>query len=318
MTISLEFALKNLSSLESSTEKKLVLANGFCTPGYWVIVATMARLRGYNASNISFQNRSQEDYAKALALHENLDSSNLYEYTRVNEGKNYSLLTQLAGPHDIDRATSSINSCIRTVCSQSNESKGLRDLYSVVGELHDNIWSHGMKLGFSMAQIYNGWIEFSLADFGLGFRQEMTRVGLEVESHSDAISWCMQEGNSTKMTTASESQWDQKVPDDMMGGSPYGSSVKTFDTENNHQGLGLFKLKELIKNYNGHLVVSSGDSLYTFNNTQQEKFTTLDNPWQGVAISCKFKLSKLNRVDATQETSAISDLMSLFGGEESK
>ncbi|MDO9316599.1 MAG: hypothetical protein Q7V56_00160 [Gammaproteobacteria bacterium] len=68
---------------------------------------------------------------------------------------------------------------------------------NVVGELHDNVWSHGKSTGFSMAQKFkvpyeeDYFIEFALADMGLGLRGEMIRAGKEVSSHEAAIEWCL-------------------------------------------------------------------------------------------------------------------------------
>lgn len=123
---------------------------------------------------------------------------NTYDIHRPNLGRNYSMLTLLDNEHATDTANTQIISCISHF-TNNDTSDGIGSLKEVVGELHDNIWSHGRSTGFSMAQKYsNGKIEFALADCGMGFLNELRRIGMEIASHKEAIEWCIKKGNSSK------------------------------------------------------------------------------------------------------------------------
>ena len=317
MTLSLEYALTHLSSLNREEDQKLKLKAGFLNPGYWVIVATLAKQKKYTASNIVFHNDYQERYASAIALHENLVDSEVYTKHRMGKGRAYSPLTQLRSKHDVNMASSMINGSIRHQCGEITGHPGVVGLCNIVGELHDNVWSHGQSTGFSLSQAYQGQIEFALADMGLGLKGEMARTGIKIASDKDAIDWCMLRGNSTKLNNRETDEWSQRVTDDLIGRSPFGDNISTFDSENNHQGLGLAKLKELVMKYNGHLVIASGNSLYSYNNyssTARNNYTNLNDYWQGVAISCKFRIRDLKRIEADNETSEVAAIIDILGG----
>jgi len=66
---------------------------------------------------------------------------------RLNEGRNYASITALRNAEQVDNATTTINNCIRSLAG-NNDSKGISELTKVVGELHDNVWSHGKSTGF--------------------------------------------------------------------------------------------------------------------------------------------------------------------------
>ncbi len=167
----------------------------------------------------------------------------------------------------------------------------------VVGELHDNVWAHGKATGFSMAQKYkvpredDTYVEFALADLGLGFMGEMHRSKKECSSHQEAIEWCIQEGNSTKLH---DDPWTQRIPEDCLR-SPFGSSVPVRDSENNHQGLGLAKLVRLVNAYSGSLQIASGDALFTIDENKDTIYKRLPIQWKGVAISCRLRASALSK-----------------------
>ena len=93
---------------------------------------------------------------RAINLHGALWGEDQYQQERVNVGRNYSLVTALTNVEAVDVATGSINSCVRQLTFPDRDPrdcpKGLTDLTHVIGELHDNVWSHGKSTGFSFAQ----------------------------------------------------------------------------------------------------------------------------------------------------------------------
>ena len=190
----------------------------------------------------------------------------------------------------VDQATTEIGSCIKSM-TDNVLSKGVSKLLDVIGEVHDNVWSHGKSTGFSMAQIYpdpelqQKFIEFTLADKGFGFRNEMNKSGKRVNTHQEAIKWCIQEGNSTKHAD-DEDPWKQRIPLDLIGDNPMGDFGGEV-SDNHHQGLGLFHLIGLVESFNGELYLISGDAaLHIKNNVRT--YIALNYDWQGVIISCRF------------------------------
>lgn len=74
-------------------------------------------------------------------------------FNRINCGSKYSPIVRLDSLEHVDQATTEICSCINNMVDHK-KSHGIASLHSVIGELHDNVWSHGKSTGFSMAQSY--------------------------------------------------------------------------------------------------------------------------------------------------------------------
>jgi hypothetical protein len=204
---------------------------------------------GVPTAAIEFPSGNVRDYATAIGLNAALDGEDRYTFERKNEGTNYSGLVLLATPEETDRATSQINGCIRALFPEPENLHFVRTLCEVVGDLHDNVWSHGKATGFSMAQKWRNphardayHLEFALADCGYGFRRELLRVGLTAEAASDrsAIEWCLVKGHSSKNLKCVD-EWAQTLPPDIMG-NPIPGVGKARESDNHHQGLGLAKL----------------------------------------------------------------------------
>lgn len=265
------------------------------SPGYLCALAAYIKFNKIEERNFDTSSDLM-GYLRTLGFHKVLwDQSDLIN--RVNCGKNYSPLTPLIDPKEVDKANTTINDCIRHLVN-NKRSNGIADLCKVVGELHDNVWSHGKSTGFSMAQrtkVPNSdgkdhFIEFALSDKGLGFLEELKRARISIDTHEDAIKWCIQEGNSSKLNN--NDGWVQRLPDDHLGEDPmmgFGGEVP----ENNHQGLGLAHLIKLIKKYKGELKLCTGDTIFMINSDGKETFKKVKNVWKGVAISCRFKESQL-------------------------
>jgi hypothetical protein len=135
-----------------------------------------------------------------------------------------------------------------------------------------------------------------------------------VNSDCEAIEWCIQEGNSTKLADDKD-EFEQTLPSDNIGGSPYGDGVPTKPPAPvNHQGLGLFKLVSLVKDYGGELFLASGSCLMKMDKTGCTSYSEI-NYWHGVAISCTFSEKRLqeetNNKDKNPE---IVDIMGLLRG----
>lgn len=291
-------ALRDLDS-HFGMDGDFYLPHGWYGPSY--IAAMAAILNNKNLSYRQFDcHPSVASYLKAIGFQKALWGVDEYQQHRTNVGINYSLLTTLASTEATDTATTSVNNCLRSFV-HNRRSQGMSDLAQVVGELHDNVWSHGRSTGFSIAQKWgvpytNGqdhYLEFSLADKGLGFYREMTRAGISVSSHREAIQWCIQEGNSTKHGDLIDG-FAQAIPNDIIG-SPFGEMVAVRDDENHHQGLGLYHLTNLVRNYHGTLNLVSGDCCFKIDETGHESYLNPPDEWQGVAISCRFKESDLLR-----------------------
>ncbi|WP_407509489.1 hypothetical protein [Acinetobacter baumannii] len=293
---SLEDFLSGKAFFYEKEYSSLYLDGDVFSPGYLCALAAFikANVIEYNNFDTSTEVMS---YLRTLGFHKVLWNKQ-DNINRCNSGKSYSPLTALVHPSEVDSANSTINSCIRDLVNNLR-TQGISDLCKVVGELHDNVWSHGKSTGFSMAQRTkvphtNGrdyFIEFALSDNGLGFLEELKRTKIPIQTDEDAIAWCIQEGNSSKLNN--NDSWAQRLPDDHVGEDPmagYGAEIP----ENNHQGLGLAHLIKLIKTYKGELKLCTGDTIFSIDSEDNETYTKISTPWQGVSISCKFKLSELS------------------------
>ncbi|HAG2283305.1 TPA: hypothetical protein G8W61_003635 [Salmonella enterica] len=265
-----------------------------------------------------------DDYLKAIAWHKALWGVDRYKKRRINKGHTYSLMTPLSNLDTVDDATTTVNDCIRSLsCENLNYyPDGILALNQVVGELHDNVWSHGISTGFSFAQRWavpysnstDHYLEFALADHGKGFLAELKRAKIPgITTHEDAIRWCIQEGNSSKHANLID-EWSQRLPDGHYGASVFGEGVAVKEKDNNHQGLGLYHLLKLIKNYNGELLLATGDVCLKISHGQ-ESYINLRSSWQGVAISCRFKISDLSAKTDKDIDPGVIDIMKQLRGE---
>jgi hypothetical protein len=292
--------------------RALHVPTGYYQPGYVAVLAAYAKRFDINQGNIHFNGDKNQGYCSAVGLSLALWNVDDYPHDRINSGANYSLLTHLSAVCSVDDATGQINGCIRDLSGEYAQSPGVALLMDVVGELHDNVWSHGKNSGFSIAQKRaagaEDWLlEFALADCGMGFLAELKSTGMHCDDHGDAIDWCIQEGNSTKLGSDID-EWAQRLPADHDGCSPYGEDVDTYDNDNFHQGLGLARLIELVKTYSGSLYLCSGDKALEIDYDGSHSFETIP-PWSGVALSCTFRKSELCKPVVAVQDPAIDTLM---------
>ncbi|MEN5128520.1 hypothetical protein [Pseudomonas alloputida] len=280
--------------------ERLDLPKRYYSAGFVAALAAFLRHKNLDKDSFGCHHEYNEGYLKAIGLSKAVWGTDDYKLRRINAGETYAPLTHLQSRDAVDEGTGQINGCLRTMAKSSSvnylQSPAFAELLAVVGELHDNVWSHGLDSGFSTAQRRTcpkdgPLIEFSLADCGMGFRNELQRARVEnIATDRDAIDWCIQKGNSSKLA-AKEDPWAQSVPEDFLGGRPFGNGVTTFqNTGNHHQGLGLAKLLSLAKQYDGLLYLASGDHYLELQNGIPS-YRELSHPWQGVAISLAIKES---------------------------
>lgn len=298
----------------------------YYSPGFIAAFAAYLVSKRVPRESIAFDNDQNEGYFSAVGLAQAVWGLDDYPFQRKNVGVNYSLLTALASQDQVDQATAQINSCLRAFASSGDQdysrSPAFKELTHVVGEMHDNVWSHGLNTGFSVAQRQKiarksneNVIEFSLADCGMGFLAELVRARVArahgIHTDKQALEWCLKEGNSSKLAKA-EDEWAQALPDDFLGASPLGNvAIATGRNGNHHQGLGLAKLVELARSYGGVLNIASGDCLMMKRPGRSPSYRKLVQPWKGVAVSLSIKESCLMaaKVDEAED---VSDIMNLL------
>ncbi|KAA5845942.1 hypothetical protein F2A37_10170 [Pseudomonas chlororaphis] len=304
-----------------------LLPDDYYSPGFITVLASYLNHKGVRQDSVAYASEENRGYLAAVGLSKALWGVDDYKFERKNAGINYSPLTPLASQDAVDLATEQINDCLRAYAKQGNvdysNSPAFRDLMRVVGELHDNVWSHGLSTGYSMAQRQafgksgDHVIEFSLADCGLGFLGELKSSGMRnIESHEDAIKWCIQEGNSSKKAQAVD-DWAQSVPNDFVGESPFGAvPIRAAGNGNHHQGLGLAKLVELAKKYQGVLHLASGNCALRMSHHGVMTYQALQAPWKGVAVSLTIKESSFMSAKAAEADDAdnVDDIMKLLRG----
>lgn len=292
--------------------------SSFYTPGFWVSLAAYARNNGIKYEDIEFDDDEHKGYGAAIGLPAALGESDKYPFARRNEGLNYSGLVLLENAEATDRATNDVNGCIRNLCKGLGVDQFAKDLCEVVGDVHDNVWSHGKSTGFSMAQRWRKpgtdehLFEFALADCGYGFLRELRRVGLDVADDKEAIQWCITKGNSSKLVREPRDDWDQRLPIDIVG-NPMPSAGRVKESENHHQGLGLAKLVSLVEGYKGNLWLATGNDIFAVNSDGRRSFLAPSFRWPGVSIACRFDTSLIRSSQKTEEidevTSALIDLL---------
>ncbi len=285
----LEYLRKN-QSIQS--DGILTICDSFLSPGYLTALAAYCKSNQIEFSKLTFSNIDTQSYVSAIGLEPVLGGTDSYPYARKNSGVNYSQLVLLNSVDDTDKATSAINGCIRDIFQNENNKKFINELCAVVGDLHDNVWSHGKSTGISMAQKWkkqnsnNEFLfEFALADCGLGFLAELKRVGLSINNDKDAIEWCIVKGNSSKNLKKPD-EWSQRLPLDISD-NPIPGIGKAVISENHHMGLGLAKLIKLVSDYKGQLWLSSGLNTLHISVDGSKKFFS-HNTWKGVALACQF------------------------------
>lgn len=291
----------------------------YCGPGLWAALAVSCRGKGMPISEVfDLIGKGNEGYGRAIGIEAAIGAVDTYEHNRSNQGINYSPLVVLDAVEQTNQATRDIAGCIRTWFTDDKLTRFAGELCDVVGDLHDNVWSHAKSTGVSMAQKWSqpsasdSVFEFALADGGMGFVKELQRSGVaareRIESAKDAIAWCVVRGNSSKIRV--EDPWEQRLPDDHMG-NPMGSIAKVRGHGNHHLGLGLAKLVELVEKFKGELWLASGDAMMTIDRNGLRKYQSLPFQWAGVILSCRFSVSRVEAI-ASADVAAGDELDALL------
>lgn len=295
-----------------------------CGVGFWVSLAARARARQLTVDDLRIPPH-RFGYPQALGIETALNQEDSYPFGRWRRGESYSPLVVIADRLAVDLATADVSGCIRTMFPEPELGLFVSDLCNVIGDLHDNVWSHGESAGISAAQRWakmgtrrrESCIEFALADCGRGFLNELTRSGIArregITDHRTAIEWCLVEGHSSKKRD-DEDEWTQQLPEDAMG-SPFVGPVRHAHTGNHHQGLGLHKLTTLVERYGGHLWIASGDTLLSIDASGRRTYVQAAVHWQGVTLACRFATDEVrNRATTLEPDDLDRSLLELMGG----
>lgn len=90
-----------------------------------------------------------------------------------------------------------------------------------------------------------------------------------------------------------------------------GTSAK-YKKANNHAGLGLAKLIDLVKKYDGELQIVSGDAMLELKD--DDIFFKAIPYWQGVIIRCKFNISKLKSITSNDNQAELDSILNALTG----
>lgn len=293
-------------------------SQSYCSPGYWVSVAARARSRGLHPDELQFFSVGQKQYAQALGIETALREQDRYPFGRVNQGVNYSPLVVIAHRDDVDKANGDISGCVRALFPEAALQPFVHELCSVTGDLHDNVWSHGQSTGISAAQRWCkpysnrevSFIEFALADCGVGFLRELNRSGIaqkeRISTDAAAIAWCIEQGHSSKKRE--DDDWTQRLPEDAIG-NPIGAGARIRSTENHHVGLGLFKLTSLVSRYGGELWLASGGAMLRIDRHGKTDYVHTAVPWKGVCLACRFSTDRVAQGTGTRTTDALDEAL---------
>lgn len=215
-------------------------------------------------------------------------------------GRSYCPLIELSSPEHTDTATTIIGNILERRCGE--------DAYSVIdviGELIDNVWSHGKALGYAVAQVSGDDIKFSVVDIGKGFKNVLQEANISgINSDIDAINWSIQKGHTSK---GQEDEWAQFLPFDSYE-NPFSSGVPIKEEENHHEGLGLYKLVDLVQKTKGNLSILSGQGL-KFISAEREFDSELKNHWQGVVIYCTLNIRNIKNALQNSDASDIDAIL---------
>jgi hypothetical protein len=276
----------------------------YASPGFWVAQAARARSRGLHFADLPIR-ADMRDYAMAMELEAALGDPDTYPLERRNEGANYSPLVVLDRPERVDPSSEVIGRCVETQFAELGLPGFVDQLVSVIGDMHDNVWSHGKSTGISMAQAWSKpntgraerFFEFALADCGYGFLGELRRARLTrklgVNSDKDAIAWCIVKGHSSKAIEQGD-EFAQRLPEDALH-NPIGRDAVVLDEGTHHLGMGLPKLVDLVLQYGGLLSLATGRFMYLVLPNGKHRYTQVACPWQGVTMACRFATDEVRR-----------------------
>lgn len=245
-----------------------------------VAAVCLAAIRD-NCSRLKLVGRAQ-GYARASGLEAAIATGEPQPKPNELLGVNYSPLTRLRLPLDVESCNTTINALFRNRLAEHGEALVGR-ICKVVGELHDNVTSHSRGSGFSAAQVYRRRLVFGIADSGCGILRAIRRAAPHIVEHGAAISWAFQKGNTGAVVSDSMAQrWEPGASDPY---TDYGEELG-----NHHQGLGLWTLEQLVSDFGGALWLWSGDAV---RRRDDRGWVELDpgTTWSGVVIALEIPLN---------------------------
>ncbi len=180
----------------------------------------------------------------------------------------------------------------------------------MVGELHDNVASHSGGYGFSAAQKLQDRLHFAIADNGVGMPTRVRDAGMTDLTDVEPVSWCLERGNTT--AKSAEDPWAQRLPEDSIF-NPFPDSVTTVQNDDNHMGEGLWQLRELVRNMQGNISISSGKA---FLSAREHSLQSANSPytWSGVAISFTLRVQDVGGLTSERQEAldSLSDRLGVF------
>ncbi len=265
-----------------------------------------------------------DSYCKTIGFPQMLGAQ--VDIERPNNGIRYSSIEKLDDDHSADTGKTRIGSCLRDIFKISElddtdtTKVAIQNLIGVIGELHDNVVSHSGGVGYSMAQChpyYNyvkgNYVSFAIADSGMGFLAELkSRKIANITNDKEAIEWCIVKDNTSKRKEVDD-PWAQRVPEDALV-NPYGAGITTKTKDNNHQGLGLDKLVQLVTRYKGWLQIISGRSVLNMDNTGSILYSEMSSEWKGVVISLVLDANEFENQVPVQTEKEVINLMDKLRG----
>lgn len=269
---------------------------GFLSPAYAACLSA-AQLSGIRLRP-TFTKPGVEQYAEVIGLKECLDGHR--PTSQPLTGKTYSPLVRLASYQDVEQCNTVINNLISN--QLMHFASVAQHAHYLVGELHNNVPAHANGAGFSIAQYYSkeDILEVAVADGGCGMLRNVQRFDPSVQSHGDAIRWCLVEGN----TTGKEDHFAQRLPDDAIS-NPYGPDVPTTgDDPNHHIGLGLAQLQKFIHRASGEFAIWSGNQ-YLVSSGGRDTMSNASHHWDGVVIVFRLPTSSNKALESREQDADI-------------
>ena len=129
-------------------------ARGFFAPADIVLLSAVVEKYHYEKDFISSIESDAESYLRTIGVYEKLWGMT-DNWQRPNKGYRYATLAKLEDPYAVNAANDQLKSCINSNLPHDIPPASRTALNHVIGELHDNVWSHGKSTGFSMAQYYD-------------------------------------------------------------------------------------------------------------------------------------------------------------------
>ncbi len=289
---------KRLNTLNTALHTGRKLSLSFVDPAHTTMLAAFI-VRNQQTEDFILPDSKVESYLDTIDFYSLLWGKPRGN-TQRSAGMTYCPLIELSSPVQTDTAATTIAGILLRHCGEY-----IYPLVEVIGELLDNVWAHGKAVGYAAAQVVGQEICFAVSDLGKGFLQVLKEARISgIESDLDAINWGLQEGHTSK---GIEDDWAQALPFDSRD-NPFSPGVPTRDEDNHHEGLGLYKLVELVRHTQGSMAILSGYGLKTLQGAEAQD-REIEDFWQGAVISCSFNLRMLRQYAQEQRSADLDTII---------